>query len=102
MTARVDYQPKASGATYASKSNTLEEDGWVWVPVTSGFIPAVAQAQYQTGDEEDEHIVVPLCVLAMLVDGAYEPSGLGLSTSDSLVYSHVIGATLTDAEDKDF
>ena len=70
MTARVDYQPKASGATYASKSNTLDEDGWVWVPVTAGFIPAVAQAQYQTGDEEDEHIAVPLWVLAMLVDGA--------------------------------
>ena len=98
----VDYELKAVGATYAAKYNALDEHGWVWTPISARFIAAVAQAQYQTGEEKDEHIAVPLWVLAALVDSAYEPSALGLYASDSTIKAHVIGATLKDAEEQGF
>ena len=100
--ALVDYHLKAAGASYSDKYDKLGDDGWVWVPKDAKFLSAVAQAQFQTGEERDEHIAVPLWVLAALVDGAYEPSELGLYASDCTIKAHVVGATLMDAEAQGF
>ena len=98
----VDYELRAVGRDYGAKYGALDDDGWVWVPIAAKFLSAVAQAQYQTGEEKDDHVAVPFWVLAALVDGVYEPSELGLYASDSMVSAHVIGATLKDAEDSGF
>ena len=100
--ALVDYDLKAAGASYSDKYDKLGDDGWVWTPRDAKFLSAVAQAQYQTGEEKDEHIAVPLWVLAGLVDGVYEPSELGLYASTCTIKAHVIGATLKDAEEQGF
>jgi hypothetical protein len=97
-----DYELKAAGGDYETRYGRLDDNGWVWVPITAKFLAAVSQAQYQTGEETEDHIAVPLWVLAALVDGAYEPSELGLYASDSMVLAHVVGATLKDADDKGF
>ena len=100
--ALVDYDLKAAGARYSDKYDALDEHGYVWVPKSARFMAAVAQTQYQPGDEQDDHVAVPLWVLWGLVDGAYEPSGLGLYATDSMIKAHVIGATLKDAEEQGF
>ena len=97
-----DYELKAAGGDYSAKYSALDENGWTWVPKGAMFLSAVEQTQFQTGEEKDGHTTVPLCALAALVDGAYEPSGLGLYASDSTIEATVIGATLEDAEDKGF
>jgi hypothetical protein len=97
-----DYELRAAGATYGARYSALDENGWAWVPKGAMILSAVEQAQFQTGEQKDEHIAVPLWALAALVDGAFEPSGLGLYASDSMIKSTVIGATLKDAEDKGF
>ena len=97
-----DYELKAAGATYGAKYSALDENGWTWAPKGAMILSAVGQAQFQTGEEKDGHIAVPLWALTAAVDGAYEPSGLGLYASDSMIKSTVIGATLKDAEDKGF
>ena len=98
--ALVDYNSKAAGATYAAKYGALDEDGYVWVPKSARFMDAVAQAQYQLGEEQADHAAVPIWVLWGLLDGVYEPSGLGLYASDSMIKAHVMGATLKDAEEQ--
>jgi hypothetical protein len=98
--ALVDYNSKAAGATYAAKYGALDEDGYVWVPKSARFMDAVAQAQYQLGEEQADHAAVPIWVLWGLLDGVYEPSGLGLYALDSMIKAHVMGATLKDAEEQ--
>jgi hypothetical protein len=97
-----DYEMKAIGATYGARYGASDDNGWVWVPIGAKILSAVGQTQFLTGEEKDDHIAVPLWVLAALVDGAFEPSELGLYASDSFIKSTVIGATLKDAEDKGF
>ena len=57
----VDYELKAVGRDYGAKYGALDDDGWVWVPMAAKFLSAVAQAQYQTGEEKEEHVAVVAC-----------------------------------------
>ena len=87
----VDYELKAAGGDYATRYAGLDDNGWVMVPINAKFLSAVSQAQYQTGEETEDHIAVQLWALVTLVDGAYEPSELGLFASDSMVLANVVG-----------
>ena len=85
----VDYELKAAGRDYATKYGAFDDDGWTHVPVTAKFLSTVSQAHDQTGEETEDHVAVPLWVLALLAEGVYELSELGLFASESMVCAHV-------------